>query len=53
VLQLEDDVRRLNERIVQLENELTTRSAPNPFLLYQEDPAAVMLLSPDQMGFFD
>jgi len=52
VLQLEDDVRRLNERIVQLEYELT-RSAPNPFLLYQEDPAAVMLLSPDQMGFFD
>ena len=53
VLQLEEDVQRLNERIVQLENELTTRSAPNPFLLYQEDPAAVMLLSPDQMGFFD
>jgi hypothetical protein len=51
VLQLEDDVRRLNERIVQLEYELT-RTAPNPFL-YQEDPAAVMLLSPDQMGFFD
>ena len=52
VLQLEDDVRRLTERITQLEHELT-RTAPNPFFYQDESSHAALLLSPDQMGFFD
>ena len=51
VLQLEDDVRRLTERIAQLEHELT-RTAPNPFFYQDESSHAALLLSPDQMGFF-
>jgi hypothetical protein len=40
----------LNERVSQLESELI-HVAPNPFL-YTSDTTTLML-SPDQMGFFD
>ncbi len=50
VSQLEEDIKRLNERVSQLESELI-HVAPNPFL-YTSDTTTLML-SPDQMGFFD
>ena len=49
VVQLEADIQRLNDRVAQLEYDLS-RTAPNPFI-YQDESA--MLLSPEQMGFFD
>ena len=49
VVQLEADIQRLNDRVAQLECELS-RAAPNPFLFHDESS---LLLSPEQMGFFD
>ena len=60
IVQLEAEVRRLNEQVHQLEYDLsTTRSATgNPFIFPDDSHDTIitsssLLLSPEQMGFFD
>lgn len=57
IVQLEAEVKRLNERVAQLEYDL--KSATNPFVyccdesLLAMNPSSSLLLSPEHMGFFD
>ena len=51
IVQLEADVQRLNDRVAQLEYDLGNLTVNhNPFTCMEDMP---LLLSPDQMGFFD
>ncbi len=50
ILQLENDVKQLNERVAQLESDLARSNPTTSFMIDYSNP---VLLSPEQMGFFD